>query len=109
WREPSSHELLATAHRLLGPDGLTEHNTAFSDPDLVMAWSQAHAQGTTAERVRRLAARFTGMHGVEPVGERPQPGRPAHYSTRDLINVEQAALALAARGIVAGAPTVPNQ
>src|SRR5215218_4617758 len=89
WREPSSRELLAAAHRLLGPDGLTELSTAFSDPDLVMAWSHAHAQGTTAERVRRLAARFTGMDGVEPVGEAAQPGRPGRYSTRELINTEQ--------------------
>jgi conjugative relaxase-like TrwC/TraI family protein len=109
WREPSSRELVATAHRLLGPDGLTEHSTAFSDPDLVMAWSQAHAQGTAAERVRRLAARFTGMHGVEPVGELPQPGRPAHYSTRELLAVERAALALVERGVDADAPAVPAQ
>src|SRR5919109_5274258 len=107
WREPSSRELLAAAHRLLGPNGLTEHSTAFSDPDLVMAWSQANAQGTSAERVRRLAARFTGMHGVEPVGEPPQPGRPAHYSTRELIAVERAALALVERGVDADAPAVP--
>jgi conjugative relaxase-like TrwC/TraI family protein len=109
WREPRSRELLATAHRLLGPDGLTEHSTAFSDADLVMAWSQGHAQGTSAERVRRLAARFTGMHGVEPVGESPQPGRPAHYSTRELIAVERAALALVERGVDADAPAVPAQ
>jgi conjugative relaxase-like TrwC/TraI family protein len=108
-QELSSRELLAIARRLLGPDGLTEHSTAFSDPDLVMAWSQAHAQGGSADRIRRLAARFTGMDGVEPVGEAPQPGRPARYSTRELINTEQAALALVARGIAAGAPTVPDQ
>ncbi len=109
WREPSSRELLATAHRLLGPDGLTEHTTAFSDPDLVMAWAQAHTHGTSAERVRRLAARFPGMHGVKPVGEAPQPGRPARYSTRELIATEQAALALVERGLDAGAPAVPAQ
>src|SRR5439155_17389299 len=108
-QEPSSRELLAIARTLLGPDGLTEHSTAFSDPDLVMAWSEAHAQGAAAERVRRLAARFTGMDGVEPVGEAPQPGRPARYSTRELIATERAALALVARGIAAGAPTVSDQ
>ena len=75
-QEPSSRELLAIARSLLSPGGLTEHSTAFSDPDLLMAWSEAHAQGTTAERVRRLAARFTGMDGVEPVGDAAQPGRP---------------------------------
>jgi conjugative relaxase-like TrwC/TraI family protein len=105
--EPSSRELLAIAHRLLDSDGLTEHTTAFSDPDLVMAWSQAHTQGTTAERVRRLAARFPGMDGVEPVGEPPQPGRPARYSTHDLMAVEREALALVERGLHADAPAAP--
>jgi len=108
-RDPSSRELLATAHRLLGAGGLTEHTTAFSDADLVMAWSQAHTQGVSAERVRRLAARFTGMQGVEPVGEPSQPGRPAHYSTQDLIAVERAALALVERGLDSDAPIVPAQ
>ena len=47
------------------------------------------------------------MDGVEPVGERPQPGRPARYSTRELIAAEHAALALVERGRDAGAPVVP--
>ncbi len=106
WREPSSRELLEIARDLLGPKGLTECSTAFSDPDLVMAWSEAHAQGASAERVRRLAARFVGMNGVEPVGEAAQPGRPARYSTRELLESERAALAFVERGIASDAPSV---
>ena len=60
---------------------------------------EAHAQGASAERVRLLAARFVGMNGVEPVGEAAQPGRPARYSTRELLETERAALALVERGI----------
>ena len=106
WQEPTSRELLEIARGLLGPTGLTERSTAFSDPDLVMAWSEAHAQGASAERVRRLAARFVGMNGVEPVGEAAQPGRPARYSTRELLETERAALALVERGIASDAPSV---
>lgn len=102
--EPSSQELLHVAHQLLGPEGLTERTTAFSDADLVMAWAQAHVQGATADRVRRLASRFTGMQGVERVGEDAQPGRPARYSTAELVATERAALALVERGVAAGAP-----
>jgi conjugative relaxase-like TrwC/TraI family protein len=109
WREPSSRELLEVARRLLGPDGLTERSTAFSDPDLVMAWSQAHAHGADAERIRRLAVRFIGMDGVEQVGESPQPGRPSRYSTRELLAVERAALALVERGVAADAPAVADE
>jgi conjugative relaxase-like TrwC/TraI family protein len=108
-QEPASRELLEIARRLLGPEGLTEQTTAFSDPDLVMAWAQAHPQGATAGRVRRLAARFVGMDGVEPVGEAPEPGRPARYSTRELVETERAALALAERGLDSGAPVVPDE
>lgn len=104
--EPTSRELLEIAHRLLGAHGLTEHTTAFTDPDLVMAWAEAHEQGAHAERVRRLAARFTGMAGVERVGETPQPGRPQRYSTAELVATERAALEIADRGVDAGAPAV---
>jgi conjugative relaxase-like TrwC/TraI family protein len=106
-REPTPRELLKVARQLLGPEGMTERSTAFSDPQLVMAWAQAHAQGTDAERVRHLAARFTGMDGVERVGEQPQPGRPTRYSTRELIAAERAALTLVERGRGAGASMVP--
>src|SRR3954454_145516 len=56
-REPSAHELQAIARRLLGPTGLTEKRTAFSAPELVMAWADALAQGGRVERIRRLCDR----------------------------------------------------
>jgi conjugative relaxase-like TrwC/TraI family protein len=108
-RELSGEQLLRIARRLLGPQGLTERQTAFSQPELVMAWSQAHTQGTSAERVRRLASRLTRADGVEAVGERPSPGRPARYSTVDLLSVERAALALVERGRDATAPSIASQ
>ena len=64
----------AIAGRMLGPQGLTEKQTAFSDPEAVMAWAQAHRSGATAERVRRLAARLIRTDGVEAVGEASEPG-----------------------------------
>lgn len=108
-RDLSSIELLRIARRLLGPQGLTERQTAFSQPELVMAWSQAHTQGASDDRVRRLADRLTRTDGVEPVGERPSPGRPARYSTVDLLSVERAALALVERGRDAKAPSLSRQ
>jgi conjugative relaxase-like TrwC/TraI family protein len=108
-REPSADALLAIARRMLGPSGLTEKRTAFSDPEAVMAWAEAHGSGATAERVRRLAARLTQTDGVERVGETPSPGRPARYSTAELVAVERAALALAERGRDAEAPSITEQ
>jgi len=105
----SAHDLLEHARKMLGPEGLTEKTTAFSDPDLVMAWAEAHAQGASAERIRTLAARLAGARGVESVGEEAQPGRPARYSTIELIAAERNALALVERGLAVGAPRVPAE
>jgi conjugative relaxase-like TrwC/TraI family protein len=108
-RVPSREELLQTARRLLGPEGLTQKQTAFSAPEVVMAWAQAHAPGASAERVLRLAARLVATDGVECVAEHASPGRPARYSTADLIRIERAALALAERGRDAGAPAITTE
>src|SRR5262245_61013520 len=51
-RELPSDELLAIFHRMLGPEGLTEKQTAFSQPEAIMAWAQAHQTGASTERVR---------------------------------------------------------
>lgn len=105
-RRASREELLQIARRLLGAEGLTEKQTAFSEPEVVMAWSQAHTQGAPAQHVRLLAARLTATDGVERVGERPSPGRPARYSTAALILIEREALALVERGRDADAPAI---
>src|SRR5205085_8740047 len=97
------------ARRMLGPNGLTEKRTAFSDPEVVMAWAEANASGASAERVLRLAARLTQTDGVERVGDAPVPGRPARYSTAELVAVERAALALVERGREAEAPAITEQ
>jgi AAA domain len=99
-------ELLGIAERLLGPEGLTEKRSAFSEPELLMAWADAHDQGVPAERLRRICGRFLSLAEVEWVGQTPQPGRPAFYSTSELLAVERAALALVRRGHGVGAPFV---
>jgi conjugative relaxase-like TrwC/TraI family protein len=109
FQEPSRESLLRLVGAMLGPHGLTEKQTAFSEPEAVMAWAQAHHFGAPAERVRRLASRFTRTDGVEAVGEPPSPGRPARYSTTELVEVERGALALVERGRDAGAPAITEQ
>jgi conjugative relaxase-like TrwC/TraI family protein len=106
WRGPDREQLLEIAQQLLGPDGLTQQRTAFTEPDAVMAWAQAHRSGAPGERLRTLAARIARADGVERVGELPSPGRPARYSTNELLTLERAALALVERGRDADAPTV---
>lgn len=107
YREPAPGELVRIAERLLGPQGLTEKRSAFSEPDALMAWAQAHAQGAPAERLSSLAARFLDLPGVERVGDAPAPGKAGYYSTAGLLAAERAALALVERGQDADALAVP--
>jgi conjugative relaxase-like TrwC/TraI family protein len=108
YREPTPGELARIAERLLGPEGLTEKRSAFSKPELVMAWAQAFAQGASVQRIRELSARFLELPGVQRVGEAPAPGRAAYYSTAELLRIEREALSLVERGRGADAPTAPN-
>ncbi len=105
--EPAAAELREIADGMLGPAGLTERRTAFSEPELVMAWAQAHPQGAEADRIRLLSDRFASSEGIERVGVGPEPGRPARYSTSDLIGWEKRALTVAERGD-GDAPVVPE-
>ena len=66
------------AGRMLGPQGLTEEHTAFSDPELVMAWAEAHRAGRFGRpRPPARRPRFSRSDGVERVGEDPDPGTAA--------------------------------
>src|SRR5262245_4416858 len=65
----SRAELLRVARELLGPTGLTEKRTAFSDPELVMAWAEALEGGVPVSKLQRIITRFTALDDVKPVGE----------------------------------------
>ena len=106
YQPPSPAELLASMEQMLGPEGLTEKQTTFSEPELAMAWAEAHAQGAPVERIRELCERLLTIGGVQRLRE-SAPGRPARYSTEELLQVEQRALALVEHGRSAEAPTVP--
>ncbi len=109
YRELDRRSLLAIAARLIGPTGLTEKRTTFSAPETVMAWAEAHSQGASVERVLRLADRFTAIESVVPVVSGASPGRPARFSTSDLLRCERTALAVVDRGRAAGAPAASRR
>lgn len=109
YREPTPAELVRIAERLLGAEGLTEKRSAFSEPELVMAWAESHPQGVPVERIRSLAAHLLALPGVERVGHAPGPGRAGYYSTTELMRIERDALELVERGRDAGAPAVSDE
>jgi conjugative relaxase-like TrwC/TraI family protein len=99
------HRATDVAASLLGPKGLTEKRSTFSGAEAVMAWAQAHTNGAPAEQVLSLVGRFISMEQVASV--RPAAiGRPAVFSTAELLRHERAALALAARTRDTHAPSV---
>ena len=105
-RELGKRGFREVAARLLGPAGLTERRTTFSTAEAVMAWAESHILGAPVKQVLSLADRFTTMEQVALL-ERAAVGRPAVFSTSELLRHERAALALVERGRRAGAPTVP--
>ena len=112
-REPSSNELRQIAHRLLGPTGLTEKRTAFSAPELVMAWADALAQGARVERIRRLCDRFVAIEGVderEPDAERVITPLPLnHMNAMAFSGIETEIIQFINAGDVKGATSVAEK
>ena len=92
------------AAELFGRDGLTARQTTFTTPELVCAIAGALQDGATVEQVREVAdelARFPGIELLEPCAA---PGRPARFTTRELLQVEREALELALGGLDVDAP-----
>jgi conjugative relaxase-like TrwC/TraI family protein len=108
-RGPTTVELRAIARGLLGPTGLTERRTTFSQPELVMAWAEAHQQGAPADRIREVSRFFVEHPEVELVAAETAPGRPARYSTLELTSVERRALALVDGGCEIGTVTANDE
>jgi conjugative relaxase-like TrwC/TraI family protein len=93
------------ATRLAGPVGLTEKRSTFTGADAVMAWAQTHVQGVPAEQVLAEVDGFIRREEIAPVS-RATVGRPATFSTAELLRQERAALSIAARGRRGDVPVV---
>jgi conjugative relaxase-like TrwC/TraI family protein len=107
-RELGEREIAEIAAHLAGPDGLTEKRSTFAGTEAVMAWAEMHTQGASVERVLALVERFLGREEVAAV-ERAAVGRPALFSTDELIRHERAALTLAARSHQVRVPVVSDE
>ena len=107
--ERSQPDLPRLVERLLGPEGLTARQTTFSEPELVCALAQAHAQGGRADEVAALARSLGSLPGLALVESGGVPGRPARFTTRELLAVEREALELALAGRDADAPSASTR
>lgn len=86
-RERVAPEQLAAA--LLGRDGLTEKQTTFTMPELVRSVAGALPKGASVDEVLVLADELARFPGVELVEPGDTPGRPARFTTRELLEVER--------------------
>jgi conjugative relaxase-like TrwC/TraI family protein len=107
-RELGEREIAEVAAQLAGPEGLTEKRSTFAGPEAVLAWAQAERQGAPVERVLALVERFLAGGPVAPVAP-ASAGRPALFSTVELVRHERAALKLAAPGRRGRTPLVAEE
>src|SRR6266540_4025792 len=106
-RELDEHEVGKVAMQLAGPEGLAQKRSTFSGADAVMAWAQAHAQGAPAAHVLSLVERFLRMEQIAPIAS-AAIGRPATFSTDELLRHERVALKLASRDRDVRSPVIPT-
>lgn len=92
------------AERLFGPDGLTAKQTAFAMPELVQAVAGSLRDGAPVERVLEDANALSQLPGLERLDQDPVAGRPARFTTRELLAIERDALELALAGRDVDAP-----
>jgi conjugative relaxase-like TrwC/TraI family protein len=104
-REPDDRRFREVSLQLVGAHGLTEKKTTFTAAEAVVAWAQAQRRGAPAEHVLALAERFLAIDPVEQVGG-SVPGRPASYSSSELLRHEREALGIASRRADAASPAV---
>jgi conjugative relaxase-like TrwC/TraI family protein len=92
------------AERLFGAEGLTAKQTAFAMPELVQAVAGSLREGATVERVLEEAEVLAWLPCLQRLEQDEAPGRPARFTTRELLAIEENALELALAGRDFGAP-----
>ena len=103
---PDREEL---ARLLLAADGLTATQTTFTQAELVRAVAGSLQDGAQVGQVLAAADELARFPGVEQVEPGDIPGRPARFTTRELLEVEREALALATAGRDVGAPAADGR
>jgi conjugative relaxase-like TrwC/TraI family protein len=108
-RLPERADLDALAERLLAPDGLAATRTTFSQPELVRAVAGSLPDGAPVADVLAAAGELSRSPCLELVEPGDLPGRPARFTTRELLVIERDALTLAIEGREVGAPVVDGR
>jgi AAA domain-containing protein/TrwC relaxase len=92
------------ARELLGREGLTARQTTFTTPELVCAIADRLSDGAPVEQVLEASEQLSRCPVVELVEPSEAPGRPARFTTNELLHIEREALDLALNGFDVDAP-----
>jgi conjugative relaxase-like TrwC/TraI family protein len=84
---------------------LTDKQTTFTMPEVVRAVAGAAGDGATVEDILAAAEQLISSPLVEQLEPQASPGRPARFTTRELLQLEHDALELALHGRDVGAPS----
>jgi conjugative relaxase-like TrwC/TraI family protein len=93
------------AVELFGREGLTERQTTFTTPELVCTMAGSLRDGAAVEEVLEVAEELAQSPGVDLLEPSATPGRPARFTTRELLAFEHEALELALAGRDVDAPS----
>jgi AAA domain len=88
----------------LGREGLTAKQTTFTMTELVCAVAGSIREGAPVGQVLEVAEELARFPCVELLEPSSAPGRPARFTTRELLQVEREALELALAGLDVDAP-----
>jgi conjugative relaxase-like TrwC/TraI family protein len=97
------------AARLFGPAGLAAKQTTFTTAELVCAVATSLSDGAAVERVLDEADDLSRLPGLQRLEPDAIPGRPARFTTQELLQVERDALRLALTGRDVDAPSADTR
>jgi conjugative relaxase-like TrwC/TraI family protein len=89
---------------LFGHHGLTATQTTFTMPELVRAVAGSLRQGATVDELVLTAEQLSRVRGIELVESDHAPGKPARFTTRELLALEREAVGVAVAGRTSDAP-----
>jgi conjugative relaxase-like TrwC/TraI family protein len=92
------------AAEVFGREGLTASQTTFTTPELVRAVAGSLRDGAAVAQVLEAAEELARFPGVELLELSKGPGRPARFTTLELLRVERRALELALAGLDVDVP-----
>lgn len=88
----------------LDAEALTAHQAVITTPQIICAIAGSLRDGAPVEEVLRMVKELTHRPEVVRIGDPATPGAPERFTTRDLLDFEQAAFTRAHEGRGAGAP-----